>query len=155
MIIRKATVKDLKSLNELQIGLAKYEAKLRKTLVNPEKVRKWYERHYEKLIKNKNSIFFVAEEKGKIVGYILGQIETPTHIHIYKKRGYIRDAFVLKEFRGKEVGKKLTKKLLEWFKSKGIKWIKVDAYTNNKVGIKFWEKMGFKDYVIEMTKVNE
>ena len=153
MKTRKATEQDLESLNELQIDLAKYEAKLRKTLVDPEKVRKWYEKHYKKLIKRENSVFFVAEENGKIVGYILGEIEIPTHHHIYKRRGYIRDAFVLEEFRRKNAGKKLTQELLEWFKSKGIKWIRVDAYTNNKVGISFWKKMGFKDYVIEMTKV--
>jgi len=153
MRIRKATKKDLESLNKLQIGLAKYEAKLRKTLIDPEKVRKWYEKHYKKMIKKKNCAFFVAEVNGKIVGYILGGIETPTHRHIYKRRGYIHDAFILDEYRRKRVGKQLTQKLFKWFKSKGIKWIRVDAYTNNRVGINFWKKMGFKEYVLEMTKV--
>ena len=155
MIIRKATEKDLKTLNELQIALTKYERKIAKHLVDPEKVKNEYLKEYKKRIKQKNSVFFVAQENDKIVGYILGEIEKPSHHHIFKKRGYIVDAFVIKEYRGKGIGEKLTRRLLEWFKSKGIKWIRVSAYANNKVGINFWKKMGFKNYVVDMTKIEE
>lgn len=61
------------------------------------------------------------------------------------------DIFVLEKYRGMGIGEKLTKRLLEWFKARGIKWIRVSAYTNNVPAIKFWKKMGFKDYVIVMT----
>ena len=155
MKIRKATKKDLESLVELNISLAKYERKICKHLVDPEKVRKEYAKEYENRFKQKKSIFFVAEENEKIVGYILGEVQRPYHPHIFKNRGYIVDAFVLKKYRGKGIGEKLTERLIEWFKSKGIKWIKVSAYTNNEIRIKFWKKMGFKDYVIDMTKIEE
>ena len=154
MIIRKATQKDLKSLNELHIAFAKHSRrKFCKTLVNPELVRNKYLEYYKKKIKQKNCVFFVAEEKGKITGYILGEIEGTGHHHIYKKRGYIHDLFVVERQREKGIGEKLTERLIEWFRSKRIKWIRVDSYINNKVGIKFWNKMGFRDYVLKMTKV--
>jgi len=53
------------------------------------------------------------------------------------------------------MGEKLFQELIKWFKSKGIKWIKVGVYANNFNSIKFWEKMGFKEYVIWMTKIEK
>jgi len=155
MKIRRANQKDLKVLNDLQIKLAKYERKICKTLKNPELLRKKYNEYYKKKIKQKNCVFWVAEENKKIVGYVFGEIETPKHLHIYKKRGYIHDAFVLEEYRKIGIGEKLIQKLIQWFKLNGIKWIRVSAYTNNKSAIKFWKKMGFKDYVIDMTKIEK
>ena len=153
MKIRKATKKDLKSLNELQLALADYECFLCKTLKKPESVKKKYFNNYKKKIKSKNCIFFVAEDKGKIIGYVLGEIETPEHPHIFNKRGYIVDAFILKEYRRMGMGEQLFQELIKWFKSKGVKWIKVGVYANNFNSIKFWGKMGFKEYVIWMTKI--
>jgi ribosomal protein S18 acetylase RimI-like enzyme len=153
MIIRKATQKDLNILNKLQIGLAKYERKICKTLKNPDSIRKEFYEYYKKKIRQKNCVFFVAEESKKIIGYVLGEIEKPTHHHIYKYRGYINDVFVLEGYRERGIGEELTKKLIEFFESKGIKWIRVSAYVKNKSAIKFWKKMGFKDYVIDMAKI--
>jgi len=155
MKIRKATKKDLNRLNELQLTLAEYEYFLCKTLKKPETVKKKYYENYKKKIRRKNCIFFVAVDKKKIVGYIFGEIENPEHPHIYEKRGYIVDAFVIKEYRRKGAGEKLLEKLLKWFKSKKIKWIKVAVYANNFNSIKFWKNMGFKDYVIWMTKMEK
>jgi len=155
MKIRKATKRDLKSLNELQLELANYEYFLCKTLKKPESVKKKYYANYKKKMRKKDCVFFVAVDRKKIVGYILGEIETPEHQHIFNKRGYIVDAFVLKEYRRKGVGEELFKKLIKWFKSKKIKWIKVAVYANNFNSIKFWEKMGFKEYVIWMTKMEK
>ena len=152
MKIRKATKRDLKTLNELQLALANYELIFSKTLKKPESVKKKYYQNYKKKIKKKDCIFFVAVDKKKIVGYIFGEIETPEHPHIYKKRGYIVDAFILRKYRRKGIGEKLYKKLIKWFKSKKVKWIKVGVYANNINSIKFWERMGFKEYVIWMTK---
>ncbi len=154
MKIRKATEKDIERLSELQIGLAKYEKRFCEIIDDSEAVDE-YSKECRERIKREDCVFFVAEEDGKIVGYVLGEIEKPGHHYIYKNRGYVVDAFVSKEHRGKGVGEKLTKKLLEWFKSKGIKWIKVSAYTINTPAIGFWKKMGFKDYVLEMTKIEK
>ena len=155
MIIRKATEKDLNILNELQIGLAKYERKIVPISLDPESVREKYYKNYQKKIKNRNCVFFIAEEKGKTVGYIFGKIEEPEHYYIYKKRGFIVDAFVLEKYRGKGIGEKLARRLMAWFRSRGIKWYRVSAYVKNKPGVKFWKKMGFKDYVIWLDKINE
>lgn len=151
MKIRKATEKDLESLNELQIALAKYETKFCDILKDPETVGEQYFKHYEEKIKREDCAFFVAEENTRIIGYILGETDTPEHHYIYEKRGYLADIFVLEKYRGRGIGEELTKRLLEWFKARGMRWIIVGAYTDNVPAIKFWKKMGFKDYVIVMT----
>ena len=155
MKIRKATKRDLNRLNELQIGLANYEYLLCRTLKQPDSEKKKYKDNYKKKMRRKDCIFFVAEDKKKIIGYILGEIETPEHPHIYNKRGYIVDAFVEREYRRKGVGEKLFKQLIKWFKSKKIKWIKVAVYANNFNSYKFWQSMGFRDYVIWMTRIQK
>ena len=155
MNIRKATKRDLNRLNELQLALANYEYVFCKTLKKPESVKKKYKENYRKKMRSKNSVFFVAEDKKRIIGYILGEIETPEHPHIYNKRGYVVDAFILREYRRKGVGEQLFKKLMKWFKSKKVKWIKVAVYANNFNSYKFWQSMGFRDYVIWMTKIRK
>lgn len=154
MKIRKATEKDIERLSELQIDLEKYERRFCKILKDSGSVDEYLKKSRER-IKREDCVFFVAEEASKIIGYVLGEIEKPAHHYIYENRGFIVDAFISKEHRGKGIGEKLTEKLLEWFKSKGIKWVKVSAFTTNISAIGFWKKMGFKDYVIEMTKIEE
>jgi len=54
---------------------------------------------------------------------------------------YIQDVIILKEFRGKGLGKKIIKKITEYLLSKGIDWIGTIAEPGTK---KFYGKLGFK-----------
>lgn len=150
LCIREATLQDLEVLHKLQLELAKYESKLDKNLKNPLKIKEQYYKYYKKKFQNKNCRFLVAEEDTRVIGYILGWIERLPGIYKHEKRGYVADVFVVKDKRGKGVGRKLLEELLKWFKSQKVEWIRLSVYSANVNAVKVWKKLGFKDYVIEM-----
>jgi len=64
----------------------------------------------------------------------------------------IDDVYVLPEFRGKGIGKKLAVGCLNRMKAAGAKAVTLQVLTGNKVAIKLYEKLGFKTYRYGMLK---
>lgn len=56
--------------------------------------------------------------------------------------GYIQDLVILPEYRKKGIGKKLTKILVDYCKSKGVNWIALISEPNQE---EFYKKIGFKE----------
>lgn len=56
--------------------------------------------------------------------------------------GYIQDLVILPEYRKKGIGKKLTKLLVDYCKSKGVNWIALISEPNQE---EFYKKIGFKE----------
>jgi GNAT superfamily N-acetyltransferase len=84
---------------------------------------------------------FVAEEKGKMVGFIVFKIEHDC--------GYIDNIVVVKEEQGKGVGGALVEYVECIAKSKGCCLMKTDT-TENAYGVPwkaygFWTRMGYED----------
>jgi ribosomal-protein-alanine N-acetyltransferase len=77
-----------------------------------------------------NKLFFVMEENGKVVGYIIGDEE----------KGMIISIAVHPEYRKKGYGKKMMEHIFKFMKGE----IFLQVRKSNKGAIKFYEKMGFK-----------
>ena len=93
-------------------------------------------------IKDKNSIFLVAESDSELVGYLTGS-EIKIQSWRPVRRTEIEELFVKKDFRNKGVGRRLVKKFIGWSKKKGVRRILVIVYSKNKKGINFYKKIGF------------
>jgi ribosomal protein S18 acetylase RimI-like enzyme len=64
---------------------------------------------------------FVAKEDDKIIGFIAGEIlNCFLPISKVKKTGYISGAYVMPQYRGKNVMKRLEQMLIRYFKSKNL-----------------------------------
>ncbi len=46
-------------------------------------------------------------------------------------------------------GKKLTNKILNWFKTKNAKWSIVLTHEKDKPAISYWKNLGYEDYNIK------
>ena len=148
MEIRKAKKEDVKDIQKLRYLLAKYEKDLGLNIVIPE----WAytdvgEKDFNYFLNEQ--YIFVAIEDNKIVGFITGEI--------FKKKawynvqlGEINNIFVLEEYRQKGIGKKLVKTMIDTFKQEGITNIDLYTFGNNIDAIKFYEKIGFKKYNVQM-----
>lgn len=148
MEIRKAKKEDMKDIQKLRYLLAKYEKDLGLNIVIPE----WAytdvgEKDFNYFLNEQ--YIFVAIEDNKIVGFITGEI--------FKKKawynvqlGEINNIFVLEEYRQKGIGKKLVKTMMDTFKQEGITNIDLYTFGNNIDAIKFYEKIGFKKYNVQM-----
>lgn len=150
--IRKASLKDLKTIYSLNVDLAKHELKFDSVRKKPQK-KKSYSYGYVSLrekLKKRNYRFFIAEDQERPVGFIEGCIKKSPPFYKYSRRGEISPTFVKKEYRNKSIGKKLVKEMLSWFKLKGVRWIQLITHTKNINSINFWKKIGFKEYSIRM-----
>ncbi len=79
---------------------------------------------------------FVCKINNRIVGVILSGHDG--------RRGYIYHAVVDNNFRKKGIGKILVKEVINSLKNEGINKIVLVVFKDNKIGNKFWEKIGFE-----------
>lgn len=145
MKIRKAMPKDLSAVQSIDREFFLWACKINPWL-DSNYVKKKHATEFRKDFLNKNEIFFIAEEKGKIVGYAEGVIENNSPKFKAKKIGVLESLYIMPGYRGKGLGEKLSRQVLNWFKSKNIKSYKLVVQHANSKAYKLYKKLGFKDY---------
>jgi ribosomal protein S18 acetylase RimI-like enzyme len=101
---------------------------------------KWRKaRHIEADIEANAPGIFVAEEDGRVVGYITARLDEATGI------GWIPNMAVTVGGRGKGVGKALLAAALKYLKESGMKYAKIETLEQNKIGSAFFPRVGFKE----------
>lgn len=140
--IRQANEGDLQQIVQLSEKLEKDESTMDSMISSlPSEFQnpKWILKN----IKGENTVVFVAEVDGKVVGYSLGWISQPW---AYKgKRGYICDCFVEKSYRRRGIGKALIKAIVDWFVNKGVECVEADVYSTNIPSLMMFKALGFEE----------
>jgi ribosomal protein S18 acetylase RimI-like enzyme len=157
MIIRKAKLSDIDSLvpifMDYEIASVGYLADKYKCMRNKKKpLVKHIKLAFKKDIGKKNALFLVAEEKGKLIGYIFGQIGENEH-PLFKrpKGGELHDLAVLKTHQGKGISGKLWKELLAWFIKQKCEIITLSVNSNNQAQ-EIYKHWGFDVFYLRMIK---
>lgn len=96
----------------------------------------------------KGSYYLIATEDDILMGWIL--IGTSKDHFTEKKYGFIYELFVLEEFRGNGISKRLIETGVEHLKQDGFSEVRLSVYAGNQA-IKLYEKLGFKDKTITMS----
>jgi diamine N-acetyltransferase len=88
---------------------------------------------------------FIAEEGGKIVGYIWVRMRRPPPIHLMVPRQFAEiDTLVVAEtHRGAGVGRALVTRAQGWAIEQGADEIRLVVYEFNQDAIRFYERLGF------------
>lgn len=94
--------------------------------------REYFERIYQKYPKG----FIVAENKEEIIGFTIGKPKN--------EMAEMISLAVAPAWRKKGIGTKLINFLIEHFKEKRLKEISLNVRTKNKIGIFFYQNLGFK-----------
>ncbi len=114
---------------------------------NPEQVTRELE--------NSECEFFFAELSGKVVGYIKlnqGTAQTETVLdHAIE----IERIYIIEEYQGKNLGRKLLDRVKELAKKRRIKTIWLGVWENNPKAIGFYEKNGFVTFDKHVFKLGE
>ena len=127
--IRRADLRDYRDVSRLMGDLVGEPVGERKEM-------------WRQALKMENYAAFVAEIKGKVVGFIdLFYFPDVGHGALL---GYIQNLIVDQKFRGHGIGLRLIEKALEYTKEKGLHEIHVLTGFDNKVAIGVYEKAGFK-----------
>ncbi|MFJ7637879.1 MULTISPECIES: GNAT family N-acetyltransferase [unclassified Peribacillus] len=96
----------------------------------------------------KGSYYLIASEDDNLLGWIL--LGTSKDQFTEKKYGFIYELFVLEEFRGNGISKRLIESGMEHLKQDGYSEVRLSVYAGNQA-IKLYENMGFKNRTITMS----
>lgn len=142
VVIRHANDNDLQQIVRLSEKLGRDESTA-DSMVSPAPSEFQNPGWILKNIRGENTVVFVAELDGKIVGYSLGWVSQPWS---YKgKRGYICDCFVDEPYRRRGIGRKLVEAILNWFMSRGVDCVEADVYSNNTPSLAMFRSLGFEE----------
>ncbi len=157
MIVRKATISDLKILKEIS------KTTFIETFASEnssENMTQYLESAFtdEKLIgelTNNNSEFYFAEIEQEVVGYLKVNFnDSQTELKVSNALE-IERIYVLKEFHGKNVGQILYDKAIEIAKYKSLNNVWLGVWEQNPRAIRFYEKNGFKVFDKHIFKLGE
>lgn len=147
MIIKKATLSDLKSVQELNYKLFDFERNNFDPLLN----MKWTlsekgEIFFKRLIEH-GTVWVAVNNDGRLIGYLAGDIvdEPSCTTRAFAK---LKNIYIDKEYRRKGIGKKLLEKFKTYCIGRNIREIRVTTNSKNAVASEFYRNNGFDDFEI-------
>jgi ribosomal protein S18 acetylase RimI-like enzyme len=149
--IRKAKRDDLNKIRELNLLLFKEDYQRDQTFNLDWTFSKDGETFYKEMVTKSDSCALVAESKGEIVGYIVGNLKKE-QIRVKSKYAELEDMLVLPKFRNQGIGSKLLEEFISWCKQKGISCLSAKVTVKNQQAVKFYKERGFKDYILTLER---
>jgi len=98
-----------------------------------------------------HSMVRVAEENGRVVGYVFAGIEPGNWKELRPDAGYIHDLAVDPDHRRAGVGAALIESAMEWFDARGVTRVMLWTATSNADAQRLFRRVGFRATMIEMT----
>jgi GNAT superfamily N-acetyltransferase len=153
-MIRPAIASDVVAIGKLWEKLVAYHQELdeiypRATLQGAS----LYARSLRDRLNDSHTRVFVAEEDGRLVGYVLGVVvDLLPEMFEQEAGGFLADIFVEEAYRGR--GNRydgLVEALVDWFREKGLQHYEWHvAATNYPVALAFWAQIGGRQLQIRM-----
>ena len=149
IIVRNAKLKDVKAVARLNLELMKHVGKYDKIFKLHKNPLPMMEEWRRKGVYSFRQKLMVAEDNGRIIGYINATTKQRPKIYEVTEVGFISDIYVLPEYRRQGVSKLLLDPILKWLKSKKLKYVNLFAVSENEVALKVWRKYKFKEFMKE------
>jgi len=151
MEVRKARASDVDKLAELGLKLVKSHYKFdRKMYEMKKKSKSLFLPYFKKHVRSNDSLFQVAEENGKIMGYCLCFVEQWPPIYKRSKNCRLQDIYVLPGHRKKGLAGNMIENAIAFAKKKKCDSIAVKVNEQNKTAIRRYKKSGFKPNTKDM-----
>ena len=151
--IYECRVKDIDdSVKELWLGLVHEMFELEGFIVPSESNGDRWVRFVREGLACGRNFLLVAKNRTRLVGFAYASIPRDYPLDVSKFVGAIDDVYVLPEFRGKGIGKRLVVESLKKMKGKDMDAVRLTVLTENKTAIKLYEQLGFRIYRYGMTK---
>jgi ribosomal protein S18 acetylase RimI-like enzyme len=144
--IRKASIVDLGQLLAFEQDLIKTERPFDPT-VKPDPVN-YYD--LKAMLTDPQIEMVVAEAGHKIIASGYARIDKSKPYLKHSHHAYLGFMYVLPEYRGKGINKKIMDVLKDWAAAQNIKEFRLEVYCANVSAIKAYEKAGFSKYFLEM-----
>lgn len=151
-MIRPAVASDVVAIGKLWEQLVAYhrglDQAMPRTTLNGADL---YARNLGSRLDDGHTQVFVAEEDGRIVGYVLGVVvDLVPEMFEVDAGGFLADIFVEETYRGRGIGRGLVVVLRDWFSANGLNHFEWHVSAMNAEGLAFWEKLGGRPWQIRM-----
>jgi GNAT superfamily N-acetyltransferase len=143
MTVREATEEDVRTIMELSTALFQEDAGQRDPFMNLNWPREEGEAYYTGITLGQDSVCFVAEVDGSVVGFLTGYVREPDSMRPVPL-AELESMFVERGFRGQQVGTHLANSFLAWCWEKGTQRVSVTAYAANVGAVAFYRRLGFE-----------
>lgn len=151
IIIRPATIEDIKSLCELYVEFHEFHVRglpdrLRSVGEAQSDDSQRLSNDIKKIIASDDSTILLAEVDGRPVGLAEVYIreDKPSHHTVSRRHGYLQNLAVTEKFRRQGVGDKLTDAAEMWARDKGAVEMRLDTWEFPEGPLEFYEKSGYR-----------
>ena len=103
-------------------------------------------------LKDPDSVIFVADNRGAVIGYTFGAIQGPDYIALRGPAGVLHDLIVDPGHRGRGVGRLLLDTILAYLNSRGAPRVVLSTAEQNESAQRLFEHTGFRRTMVEMTR---
>lgn len=145
IIIRRASEADVESIATLVVRFYMFNEEFDPAMEVSEDIKGKAIDIVRRRIESKELVL-VATQEGKIVGYVYGVV-TENPLLARKKIGVLKELYVIPEERGRGVATVLIENAMKELSSMGVSYVAVEFPTRNIVARKFYEKLGFREYM--------
>ena len=142
VLVRRAGRRDLEPIQSLWQLLRELQAKLDPRFVLSKDAAQIVQEHREVILADPRTVFFVAEEMGKLLGYLHAQIDTNDPICDPPKYGTIVDLVLREDRRNEGIGSRLLECCKEWFVSHGLSEYRVAVPMQQPEAQRFFARAG-------------
>lgn len=153
-MIRRAEKRDIGKINDLLLQVLTVHHNGRSDIFK-EGCRKYTDDQLEIMINDDSKPIFVYEEDEEVLGYAFTIFQQHLNDNILTdiKTLYIDDLCVDENQRGKGIGKKLYKHVLEFAKGSGCYNVTLNVWSFNEPAMKFYQSVGLDPLKVVMEKV--
>jgi GNAT superfamily N-acetyltransferase len=149
MKVRRATIEDVPSLVHLFQELDRLQRDWRVFTPRPG----FYDEvglKYRKAMGTDQAVVLVAEDDGDIVGMAYGEVRVPSRFSD-ERALEVSGVVVRSGHRGKGVGRALVKEAAQFATDRGVGWVELKTFSPNERAMDFWEGLGFRPRVVQLT----
>ena len=152
--IRRATERDAPALGRLGAALMRVDHDFdRERFLAPGKnPEAGYGRFLVSQLPNDDTVVFVAERDGEIVGYVYAAIEPRSWKELRDVAGFVHDVLVVESARGTGTGERLVEAAAEWLVTRGVPRVMLWTAEKNVPAQRLFARLGFRRTMIEMTR---
>lgn len=146
--IRDAVEEDLPRVADLWEELARYHESLSEHFrLAWDSKRRWSE-YLRTKFSEPSTKLIVAEEDGRLVGFMLCLLSPNAPIYKERKVGVVSDVFVQEPRRRKGVAKKMLASAIQWFRKNKVSSVQLAVAHDNIEARLVWRKLGFEPYMV-------
>lgn len=146
--VRDATKSDLRAVTSLWTKLAEHHSELSDHFALSWDSRLRWSKYLTSKFKEISTKLIVAEENGKLVGFMLCLLSPNAPVFAERKIGVISDVYVLPERRMKGVTKLMFDHSVQWFRKNKVRSIQLGVAAVNLEALAVWRKLGFEPYMM-------